>query len=161
MELTPFASSLKQSRDYLGLTIDSKSAGTEYETMSGLSKIEANVGDVLCLSTLKISSEDEQPYADAYDEDGFSEQSQKSSIKWLSQSPNVVRLFVEDTTAAEKVYVGVCLNKGYNTLTQSSMASSSLIEISVRPMDHIKFITQSSAKYLTNQVVSETGAKIG
>ena len=59
MELTPFASSLKQSRDYLGLHIETLSVDSESDYFGGLSRLEANIGDVICLSSINQANSDE------------------------------------------------------------------------------------------------------
>lgn len=54
MELAPVASSRRElSRDYIGLRItggEFESAGGEFDSIGGRSRLDAQVGDLICLS---------------------------------------------------------------------------------------------------------------
>lgn len=50
MELTPWAVSLRDSRDYIGITMGGDFESTELDSVEGRSRVEANIGDLICLS---------------------------------------------------------------------------------------------------------------
>lgn len=154
MELTPFASSLKQARDYLGLNIEKINANLDIDSFGGLARLETNVGDILCLSNINPSTNEDDYSRDEENQNNYDDDSKKGS-KWLSQSPSIVKLVSEEMTSLENVDFGICLNKGSTSVTKSNYDYSNLIEVNVKPISSIKFSKRNSVKYLTNLIEND------
>jgi len=152
MELTPFASSLKQSRDYLGLNIEKLNADLDIDSFGGFSKLEANVGDILCLSNINPSTNDDDDFASEDENQINYDDEHKKKPKWISQSSSIIKLISEESSTVESMDFAVCLNKGQTTITKSNIDISTLLEINVKPVRNFKHIKRNSVKYLTNLV---------
>jgi hypothetical protein len=154
MELTPFASSLKQSRDYLGLNIEKLNADLDIDSFGGFSKLEANVGDILCLSNINPLANDDDFTSEDENQINYDDEHKKKT-KWISQSPSIIKLISEESSTVESMDFAVCLNKGQTTITKSNTDISTLLEINVKPVRTFKNIKRNSVKYLTNLIDSE------
>jgi hypothetical protein len=151
MELSPRLFPKHSPHDYLSLIIDDH---LNLSQMSGLTPIEANIGDILCLSNTLAPDNNNNDDGDDLNEDDEEEFShlrrRASSKKWLSQNPSVASVF----TSEDSLAFAVCLNKGRTAIT----TKSSHLEINVRPIESkaIKFLTRNSATTHVTNLIDET-----
>ena len=138
MELTPFAANLLESKDYLSLTIADLGTNDFIRNLDFVKKIEANIGDFMCLNE-NISFEEDDSIL------------KTETKQWSTQNPNIVNLISIDNENKHYSSIGFCINEGESLLKK---VSSKIVDVTVLQLDRIKYISSHSAKLITNVQVS-------
>ena len=101
MQITPFAAHLFDAKDFLGLTVADLGENDSIRNLDFVKRIEANVGDFMCLN--------EKIYADD-DETGNSKPDLKKT--WSSLASNVVSLIPIENENSHFTSIGFCVGEG-------------------------------------------------
>lgn len=139
MELTPSSAYNQfESKDYLGINIDEDSIeGLHGLILADNQHIKTKIGDIICLSEKDHSAQ----YLDFFDETSANN---NANTEWQAQPDNIVQLIPDPSKSS--ISFALCRNEGKAALKKQE---HSLIEISVTPVDTMKFLP-TSVKYVTN-----------
>jgi len=146
MEISPFAANLFDSKDYLGITLADLGENDFIRNLDFVKRVDATIGDFICLNE-RMSIEDDLIM------NTNNNRLEAATTTWSTLNSNVISLVsTENEYNTHYSSVGICISEGQAILKKGSTSDSSskIVDINVKSIDKIKFVTSRSAKYITN-----------